>query len=125
MAEWEDKLGAILNDPQAMSRIMALAQSLGGESKGDASPPPGEPEPEPPAETGGLGLDPKLMEMGMRAMAAYQSGDDKRTALLEALRPFVKEARYAKVDRAIQIAKLSRVVRAALEGLKGGEGHVQ
>ena len=42
-------------------------------------------------------------------------GDDKRTALLEALRPFVREERYAKLDKAIQIAKLSRLIRSGLD----------
>lgn len=125
MAEWEEKLGAILNNPQAMSQIMSIAQSLGGkggeEPTQEAVPENVQAEP----DQGGLdGLDPRLMEMGLRAMAAYQDGDDRRGALLRALRPFVKPQRYAKVDKAIQIARLSKVVRAALEGLKGGEGHV-
>ena len=30
MSEFEDKLNTILNDSDAMGRIMALAQSLGG-----------------------------------------------------------------------------------------------
>lgn len=120
MAEWEEKLGAILNNPQAMSQIMSIAQSLGG--KGEDSAP--RREPEPPAEEAaaeGEGLDPQLMEMGLRALAAYQDTDDRRGALLQALRPFVKPQRYAKVDKAIQIAKLSKMVRAALKGWKGDQ----
>lgn len=120
MAEWEEKLGAILNNPQAMSQIMSIAQSLGG--KGEDSVPSREPEP--PAEEAaaeGEGLDPQLMEMGLRALAAYQDTDDRRGALLQALRPFVKPQRYAKVDKAIQIAKLSKMVRAALKGWKGDQ----
>lgn len=128
MAEWEEKLGAILNDPQAMSQIMSIAQSLGGKKE---TPPLREPETTRPPSSEELreappladGLDPRLMEMGIRAMAAYQDADDRRGALLQALRPFVKPQRYAKMDKAIQIAKLSKVVRAVLEGLKG-EGHV-
>lgn len=138
MAEWEEKLGAILNNPQAMSQIMSLAQSLGGkggEAPAQAAGPDSAGEEWDGADTagpdtsgaespsGGEGLDPRLMEMGLRAMAAYQDGDDRRSALLRALRPFVKPQRYARVDKAIQIAKLSKVVRAALEGWKG-DGHV-
>ena len=46
--------------------------------------------------------------------------------LLAALRPFVKEERFAKVDRAIQVAKLSRVIRVAFQLFKegGGQEHV-
>lgn len=121
---WEEKLGTILNDPAAMGKIMELAQSLGGgqgTSAGTAEPPPA-PRPEPTSGGDSLldGLDPRLMEMGLRAMAAYRDGDDKRAALLAALRPFVKPQRYAKMDQAIRIAKLSKVIRAALDGWKGG-----
>jgi hypothetical protein len=58
--------------------------------------------------------------MASKVLGAYQSGDDDRTALLQALRPFVKEKRYAKLDKAIQIAKLSRMIRVALDAFKGG-----
>ena len=53
-------------------------------------------------------------------------GDDKRTALLTALRPFVKEERYAKLDKAIQIAKLSRLIRSGLDLFRARkeDGHV-
>ena len=65
------------------------------------------------------------MQIGMRVLAEYQREDDKKTALLTALRPFVKEERYDKLDRAIQIARLSRVIRVALEELgREGEGRV-
>ena len=53
-------------------------------------------------------------------------GDDRRTALLTALRPYVREERYAKLDKAIQIAKLSRLIRSGLELLRARkeDGHV-
>ena len=143
MSELEDKLSAILGNPQAMSQIMSLAQSLGGGSVAPA-PPPREQTAPPPQEiapegqsapsgqsapdlsallgglSGGNGLDPKLMAMAGRIMEEYQSGDDGKAALLQALRPFVKERRYAKLDKAVQIARLSRVIRVALDALKGG-----
>ena len=132
MGDFEDKLGAILNNPQAMSQIMSLAQSLGAPSQ---SAPPAEPSPAPapvpvsssPAGdavglAGGLGsLDPRLIGLAGRIMSEYNSNDDGRTALLQALRPFVKEQRYAKLDKAIQIARLSRLIRVALDAFKGGD----
>ncbi len=143
MSELEDKLSAILGNPQAMSQIMSLAQSLGGGSAAPAPPPQTQSTPTPqeiaPEEqrapsgqnapdlsallgglSGGNGLDPKLMAMAGRIMEEYQSGDDGKAALLQALRPFVKERRYAKLDKAVQIARLSRVIRIALDALKGG-----
>lgn len=70
-------------------------------------------------------IDPRILQTGMRLLSEYNSNDDRKTALLTALRPFVKEERFAKVDRAIQIAKLSRIIRVALQVFKesgGGEG---
>lgn len=147
MSELEDKLNAILGNPQAMSQIMSLAQSLGG---GSASGSP-EPEPSPPPVAGPAaapaastpdlsallgslmgnssgnssgsssgGLDPRLLTLVSKVMSEYQSNDDGRAALLQALRPFVKEKRYAKLDKAIQIARLSRMIRIALDVFKGG-----
>jgi hypothetical protein len=70
-------------------------------------------------------LDPRMLQMGMKLFSEYKDGgDDKRVALLAALRPFVKEERYDTIDRAMQIAKLSRVIRVALDVFRGGGEHV-
>lgn len=129
MAEFEEKLNSILGDQNAMSQIMALAQSLSG-----AGGPPAaeEPHPEPavaPPADMSLGLnqvDPRLLQLGGRILKEYQRGEDKNTALLLALKPFLRQERYAKVDQAIQLARLARVVRVALEsmGQTGGEERV-
>ena len=130
MGQWEDKLGAILNNPQAMSQIMSIAQSLGGqgpaapesESTSDTAPvsePPMEPV-QAPADVPGLDLDPRLMEAGMRALSAWNDPDDSRARLLQALGPFLKEERRGKLDKAVRIVRLSRAVRTALDGLQGG-----
>lgn len=131
MAQFEEKLNAILNDPQAMSRILSIAQSLDG-SKGQSEEPQTAPAAEPvPAESiqpapdpPSLDLDPRLMAAGMQALAAWQGPEDSRTALLQALRPFLKPERHGKLDKALRITRLSKVVRAALDGLKGGQEDV-
>lgn len=138
MSELEDKLSAILSNPDAMNQILTLAHSLGG-SKQDPPPADSEPlqdpkSPAPPqaqAAPGGdlfsaLGsLDPRLIQLAMRLLSEYQSNDDERAALLNALRPFVKKERYAKLDKAIRISKLTRLIRIALDSFqsKGEEEH--
>lgn len=127
MSDLEEKLGAILSNQDAMSQIMALAKSLGGgdsaETPSSAAPslePSGDPSPASPPSGG---IDPRLLSMAAKLAGAYSdAGDDRRAALLTALRPFVKEERRAKLDKAIQIAKLTRVVRIALDSFrtKGG-----
>lgn len=70
-------------------------------------------------------LDPRLIQLGMGLLSEYGREDDRKTALLAALKPFLRPERAAKIERAAQAAKLSRVVRAALRLLKeGGEDHV-
>lgn len=142
MSELEEKLESVLGNPQAMAQIMALAQSLNGGGSppaagaGEPSQPQEQPQeqtqspvpPPAPAASGGTGdglgsllgglgsLDPKLLSAAAGLIGQFNSGaDDQRVALLTALRPFVKEERYAKLDKAIQIAKLSRLIRSGLE----------
>ena len=130
MAEWEEKLEGILSNPQAMEQIMALAKSLegGNTQQGTPSPTPAAPTSPPPAGPdlsgllSGVGkLDPKLLSMAAKFMGQMGRQDDRRTALLQALRPFVKPERYAKLDKAIQIAKLSVLIRSGLELFRSKE----
>ena len=143
MSGFEDKLNAILGNQEAMGQIMALAQSLGNqeEQKQPNQSDPGredgyvpvcaqedsQPETQLP-DLGRIlgGVDPNMMRMGMRLLQEYNREDDRNAALLAALRPFVKEERFAKVDRAVQIARLSRVIRVLFDALKekGGGGLV-
>ena len=148
MSELEEKLENILGNPQAMAQIMSLAQSLnqsgpsagagdGTQSQGaaDASVPPPAPAEAAPAQPpvsagtpeGGLGsllggLDPNMLSAAAGLLGQFNSGnDDRRVALLTALRPFVKEQRYARLDKAIQIAKLSRLIRSGLDLFRAGQ----
>lgn len=127
MGELDEKLNAILGNPEAMGQIMALANSLGGgekESEPEREGPPQVPQTKegPPDLFSALGeIDPRMLQMGMRVLQEYRAGDDKKTALLNALRPFVREERWEKLDRAIQIAKLSRVIRVLFDAM-GKEG---
>lgn len=125
MSELEEKLGAILSNQDAMSQIMALAKSLGGGSAeapppaGPSAEPSGDPPPAPPSAGG---IDPRLLSMAAKLAGAYsEAGDDRRVALLNSLRPFVKEERHAKLDKAVQIARLTRVVRIALDSFRTKE----
>ena len=131
MSEFEDKLGAILSDSNAMSQIMALAQSLGSgtpapEESVPATPPPVTVPASPTDLSGLLGsLDPQMLQAGMQLLSEFSNGEDQRAALLLALKPFLKEDRRTKIDRAVQIAQLSRVLRVAFQLFRGkGEEHV-
>lgn len=125
MGEFEEKLNSILGDQQAMGQIMALAQSLGKQSSSaqeekDTAPEPAEDAPPDLSQLMG-NLDPKMVQLGMRLMREYQQDDGQNTALLQALRPYLREERRGRLDKAVQIAKMSRLLRVALGSL-GGKG---
>ena len=125
MGEFEEKLNSILGDQQAMGQIMALAQSLGKQSSSDQEEKDTAPEPAedaPPDLSQLMGnLDPKMVQLGMRLMREYQQDDGQNTALLQALRPYLREERRGRLGKAVQIAKMSRLLRVALGSL-GGKG---
>lgn len=133
MAEFEDKLNSILGNQEAMSQIMALARSLSGESPKDPTPPPEAlpegggtyppAEPQPPDLSALLGqVDPKMIQTGMEILRQVQSTEDRGTVLLDALRPYLREDRRPKLDRALQIARMVKLVRAAMGAFGGEEG---
>ena len=88
---------------------------------------PAQPSASSGAMEGGLGsllggLDPNMLSAAAGLLGQFNSGDDdRRVALLTALRPFVREQRYGKLDKAIQIARLSRLIRSGLDLFRAGK----
>lgn len=132
MAEFDEKLNAILGNQEAMAQIMSLARSLSTDSPGEnqnreeqqAQETDGEEELErdvqsaQPDLSAMLGqLDPALLRTGMEVIRQVQSTEDRNAALLQALRPFLREERRGRLDRAIQIARMTRMIRAAITAL--------
>lgn len=106
---------------------MSLARSIGGNpppqeepaSSRALSPQAAEPSDDPLSALSGL--DPRLMQIGMRLLSEYNRGDNRTVALLTALQPFLRQDRYPQIDKAVQIARLSRVIRVALEAFRKGD----
>lgn len=111
----EDKLQQILNDPDSMAQILSLAQSFGmqAESSPHDAPPP------PPPDDG-------FVRAIMMLMQQAQHSDEKQEALLCALKPYLAPDRREKIDRAMQIAKISHLAGFALRnyGNLPGKGGV-
>lgn len=90
----------------------------------DVSEPQEQPAPDISALLSSLGggtlpdIDPKLISIAFRVFSEYSAQDDEKTALLSALKPFLKEERLAKMEKAEKVSRLSRVVRVALRILK-------
>lgn len=112
MDEWEERIGQILNDPARMERLSGLAQSLlggGGEPAGPAAP------------AGLPGLDGALAGKLAGLLAEDAGAARSREGLLQALGPWLSPGRRDRLQRALRIARLSRLARTAFGE---GEGHV-
>lgn len=126
MAEFDETLNRLLSNPDAMSQIMQLAQSLGG---GETAPAPQPAAPHPPpqgAGTGDLlssltgGVDPSLLLKLMpliRELGGQQ--DSNARQLLYALKPYLKADRQDKIERALQLARLFHVGKRFLSEWEG------
>jgi hypothetical protein len=132
VSEFDDKLNTLLSNPESMAQIMQLAQSLSGQSAPSSEPaaqsaaapppppsPPPQPNAEPPFSVPG-GFDPKLLTKLMPVLQELGTGKNSDAArLLFALKPYLKEERQAKVERALQLA---RVIHIGKKFLTSGEG---
>ena len=63
-------------------------------------------------------IDPKLIRIALRVYSEYSASDDEKVALLNSLKPFLREERREKLEKAAGIARLSRAVRVALQLLR-------
>lgn len=134
MGDFEEKLNQILSNPQAMEQIMSLANSIAGppgqgdqEGQGADSPASEQSPPSsaPMGALGGLGdllsgLDAGAMGKVMELFSVYQRQGDEKAQLLAALRPFLRPERQSRLEQAIRITRLGRVIRTALGMMQGG-----
>ena len=102
MEDFENKLGQILGNPDMMGRIMAMAQSLGGQD------PPAEPSPAEEVE-----FDPALVQK-LTGLMGKAGVDNRQKALLTALSPYVSQSRIHKLEKAMRAAKLAGVATSFL-----------
>lgn len=96
MDQMEDKLGAILGNPQLMQQIMSMAQSLGQSS----------PQPEPGPEL--PNFDPAMLAK-LGSLAGQGTVDSNQRALLNALHPYLSSRKLNKLERAMRAAKMARM----------------
>ena len=99
MSELEEKLNALLSDPNSMAQVMQMAQQLSGAM--------------------GEQKDPKLL--GKLLPLAGELGTENSAAmqLLNALRPFLKEEKQGKIERAARLARLIHVGKKLLADWEG------
>lgn len=100
--ELSEKIRSVLSDPQSAAKIAAIASSLG-------------------VSGGDIPMSSQSEETAQSVPAAalplhFNRGNDKNTALLHAIKPFLREDKREKIDslvRALSVAEL-------ISGLKRG-----
>lgn len=99
MAELEEKLNALLNDPNMMQQLMSMAQSMGGQqpSKGQSFP----------------DIDPAMLKK-ISMLANQGSIDKNQKTLLNALHPYLSQQRLRKLEKAMRAAQMAKVASGVL-----------
>lgn len=102
MDDLSEKLSGILNDPEAMRDIAALASQLGVDAPGLHKE---EARPEPkPAD------DMMTQLMALAPMLGSLKQEDDTTRLLDAMRPFLSEERRQKLDKAKRLIRIMKMM---------------
>ena len=96
----ESLLGMLGDNPE--EKIKSALSSLGVGEKEERSEKPTMPS----------GLDPEML-LKLGSIFSSSGTDDKRTALLCAIKPFMSEERQPKVDSALKLLKLAKMAEMA------------
>ena len=124
MSDLEDKLNSLLSDPAGMAQVVQLAQQLSGSMGSQPPQPPPSPPPESPPNAGGAGsllggLDMQTIARFLPMLQALTADQSHSTQLLNALKPYLKEEKQAKVERAARLARLITVGKRFLTEWEG------
>lgn len=106
MDQMEDKIGAILNNPQMMQQIMSMAQTLG------QNPPP-IPDDQKPESPPLPDFDPAMLQK-LAGLAGKGSIDRDQQALLTALHPYLSHRKVEKLEKAMRAARIARMASGFL-----------
>ena len=114
MEGMEEKLGAVLNNPQMMQQIMSMAQALGGNQS----------QQEVPRQEKRGDIFPEIdlnMVQTLSGLARQSGIDSREKALLHALQAYLTDDRVARLERAMRAAKMAKFATGFLgqQGLLG------
>lgn len=101
MDNMQEQMGAILNNPEMMQKIMAMAQTL------NTTPPDSSAPME--AENTGLkipDIDPSMLQK-LSGLAGQTTIDQNQRTLLKALKPYLSRQRITKLEKAMRAAKMA------------------
>lgn len=118
----EEKLGAILSNPEMMNTIMSMAKALGqnqSQPEPVQQPKPDAPlqkQPAPSAKNPSpIGRNEMEMISRISALSQQTGLDRQEQALLKALGPYLSRDRLGKLEKAMHAAKMARFAAVALD----------
>lgn len=102
MDDLSDKIQQLLSSPDTMEKIQTMMSALGGADSSPSLPSLPTPPSDPPLDmTGFLKLAPILSNLQQ---------EDESAALLKALRPYMQRDRGKRIDEALQILHLLKLL---------------
>lgn len=118
-------LESVLSDPEKMEKVAAMAKNLFGQAGpgSEAAQPDGSgPASTAPQNAGGPPAgDTALLSALSKAFAGGNVGKSRSTALLMAMRPYMKPEKQAKLDKAMQIARMASIAGLVMKEYGGGD----
>lgn len=104
------KINGLLQDPEAMKQIQALAGMFGAGQSAEAeasAPPPPEPKNDAPSA-----VSPEMMQMAMKLLPLLSgfNKETENTRFLHALRPLLSDKRQKKLDDAAKMMQLMQML---------------
>lgn len=113
MDDMESKLGALMNDPDMMQKIMSFAQSL---NQGSPKPESTRQEPQ---KSPLPDIDISLLQK-LSGFARQSNIDRNQQNLLQALGPYLSRNRLSRLERAMRAAKMAGMATSLLPQLSQG-----
>lgn len=92
-------IGQILNDPDRLQQVMDVAKNLLPQDAAVEEP----------------AIDQERIHEIGKLLQNKDATEQKQEALMQALRPYLRPGRRSKLDRAMQIARLSHIAGIALK----------
>lgn len=102
MENLEEKLNAVMSNPQMMQQLMAMAQNLG---LGNTPAPEPTPPPSQPSPLQGIDLG---MLQKFSGIAQNSTIDQNQQTLLHALSPYLTGDRIGRLEKAMRAARMAK-----------------
>ena len=112
MAELGEQLTQMLQDPQIMQQVIAMAQSFGM----NPPRPDGQAKTNPPSDAQPVSQTAQDMLQRMNQFAALPMLDSNQKGLLNALSPYLSKEKSQKLENAMAIAHLATMASITIPG---------